>query len=276
MVGGKDAVFGEYTFNVVLKRNEMYFCSGAIIGPQHVITAAHCVIRDDDEEFQFLALQVVAGTNNYANSEIRGIEIDVVQYYVLSEYYHSRDRKMIDGDIAVLQLANALDLSRYNSLISSLDLPANNQQYVENIAMVFGFGWNSMKFDCKTCDPIRIVGGSLGNLRYAETEILQFSECPYDSDGIPYGPKHVCARIKQRSARHEGLCNGDSGGPLVYDDRILIAIVRSNNLLCDETYLPSVYTEIAPYREFIVNSMTGNLDESIVVISIMNQESNNV
>ena len=55
----------------------------------------------------------------------------------------------------------------------------------------------------------------------------------------------------------------DSGGPLVHKDRLLIGIVSSSPLGCDETVAPSVYTRVTSYIPFITNAVNNIVSEDM-------------
>lgn len=43
IVGGKDALSGQFPYQVSLRKNKSHFCGGSIIDSRTILTAAHCV-----------------------------------------------------------------------------------------------------------------------------------------------------------------------------------------------------------------------------------------
>ena len=43
IVGGQETTPNEYPWNIFLKRNGSYYCTGIIMSPSRVLTAAHCL-----------------------------------------------------------------------------------------------------------------------------------------------------------------------------------------------------------------------------------------
>lgn len=48
IVGGELALPGQYPHQVALLRRSRFSCGGSIISRQHVLTAAHCVLENDE------------------------------------------------------------------------------------------------------------------------------------------------------------------------------------------------------------------------------------
>ncbi|KAJ8665168.1 hypothetical protein QAD02_006830 [Eretmocerus hayati] len=251
--GGLIAKPGEYTFSVVLRRSNEYYCSGSIISKKNVVTAASCVIKFDKSNFQYLPMQVIIGTSNYKKQhDLSSFVADVEKFYIPMHFFHKDESVKRIGDIAVLKLHQELDLRSSNRALSKLFL-SEMRSYVGEPAYLTGFGWDRVgrRFDVTTHRIIR-EGESSGKLKAAKTKVLEIQECEAVSNDEINSFKLMCARIKQRSESvPEGACTGDIGGPLVHNGDTLIGILVSYAGQCNEKTKPQLYTKVAAYNDFI-------------------------
>ena len=91
----------EFPYQIALLNNGTYMCGGGIINEQFVLTAAQCLI-DEDNYFNTIKLTVVTGTNDLNEESDTRVEVSVKKAYVPT-LYDGRSPKFA-GDIAVLKV----------------------------------------------------------------------------------------------------------------------------------------------------------------------------
>ncbi|XP_017462870.1 PREDICTED: coagulation factor IX-like, partial [Rhagoletis zephyria] len=114
IIGGEDALPGEFPWLCSLRSNNKHQCGGSIINSQFIVTAGHCIapVYNDDN------LEVVCGTNTISpsNTEVRA---KVVKKFLHSHFVFPQN------DIALLKLDHSLDLSLPR--LGSVCLPEPNE-----------------------------------------------------------------------------------------------------------------------------------------------------
>ncbi|KAL5279358.1 hypothetical protein ACFFRR_003757 [Megaselia abdita] len=213
--GGQNASAGQFPYQVSIQLNNKLHCGGSIIGPNVILTAAHCVYNYDIKH-----LRVVAGTTNLlaGNGVVRA-----VKRYVYHENYKHND---FDYDIGIVWVTQKFT---YNSFIAPISMPSANSDISTGPATVSGFGMTGPN--------------SLGTpyLQWATVNIEPYTTCQQYGQ---YSARMICASVTGMP----NSCPGDSGGPLVKGG-LLFGVV-SWGFGCGNPD-PGFYCYVPSYRNWI-------------------------
>ncbi|XP_030622983.1 uncharacterized protein LOC115806430 [Chanos chanos] len=232
VVGGVNAVEGEWPWQVSLHFSGHLYCGASVISSDWLVSAAHCFSRDRmSDPRQWLAhlgMLTQGGARHVA--EIRRIAVH--------EYY---DPRSFDYDIALLQLRRPWPPG-LASVIQPVCLPAPSQTLTpSHRCWVTGWGYRSE--DDKVLPTV---------LQKAEVNIISQSECKRRYG--PVSPRMLCAGVP---SGERDACRGDSGGPLScrasVGDRWFLTGIVSWGAGCGRPNLPGVYTRVAKFTDWIQN-----------------------
>lgn len=229
IVGGEDIDFArQYQWLVSLECDAgFHCCGGTLIGPKHVLTAAHCT--------QSRVARVKVGLHKRSASN--GADKSCVQTIrVKSIINHERynDNSLVN-DISILELQSPVE---FYEGIDDLDDPDGFNNDIGQMLTVAG--WGTTK-----------EGGSLSDapLR-VRVPVVNQQECAR-SYGGDVKNKMMCAGFTNGG---KDSCQGDSGGPLFgvkpNGEFVLTGIV-SWGQGCAQARYPGVYTRVASYRGWV-------------------------
>ena len=183
-------------------RSGALLCSGTVLDPLHVLTAAHCVFDLNGNVAAPSTLTVRAGASNYASpadgdgQQERGVSsFRVHPAYAWLTF-------LTPDDVAVIALSAPLDLS--TPQVQAAALPAGWGVYPDGASVTLaGFGRES-------------GGGSPdGTLNTLSATVDEQGDCgSFSNRVLPYNDAIAfCA-----AASSAAVCNGDSGAALVTAD----------------------------------------------------------
>merc|ERR1711936_534254 len=236
IVGGFEATPNQWPWQVALFIDNAWFCGGALISENYVLTAAHCA--DGATYFD-----IMAGAHNVRESSEPN-RVEVTSYNGWTHpLWNSND---LSGDLALVELPSPLPM---NDFISASCLPATGETPAVG-SMVTVTGWGK---------PSDSAGGISPVLREVrDIPVMTNADCNavygIVGDGV------VCID----TAGGRGSCNGDSGGPLVQkaggkaagDQWTQVGIVSFGASAGCEVGMPAGFTRTEYYLDWI-KSETG-------------------
>jgi len=186
IVGGYEAEPNQWPWQVALFVDNAWFCGGALISENYVLTAAHCV--DGASYFD-----VMAGAHNVReSSEPNRVEITSFNGWTHPQWSPND----LANDIALIELPSPIT---FNDYIKPSCLPESGDT-ADETELVTCTGWGK---------PSDSAGGISPVLRMVEDRpIISNSQCNAIYGIV--GPGVVCID----TTGGKGTCNGDSGGPL--------------------------------------------------------------
>ncbi|XP_063286938.1 uncharacterized protein LOC134572067 [Pelobates fuscus] len=238
IVGGTDAVEGEWPWQVLLLYKGGFICGGSLINEQWVLGAAHCFRLSSFPEYYTISLGIyqVGGSNPH------GITVQVERIIKHPDFGTTGDR----GDIALMKLRNPVNFTDY---IQSICLPAASVTFPSGLEC-WVTGWGT-----------RSSGGSLpsnNTLQQVMTPLIDYTQCDqmYHIGSSVSSYFTIVQEEKICSGYEEGgkdSCQGDSGGPLVckVDGIWVQAGIVSWGEGCALPNRPGVYTLVPAYESWV-------------------------
>ncbi|KAJ8684100.1 hypothetical protein QAD02_019892 [Eretmocerus hayati] len=250
-------------FLVSLQRSRRHFCGGSMISANVVLTAAHCV---DNVGVDSIRVRVGSW---YVTS---GGTLHNVSRKIIHEKYIQLTRVNLLNDIALLELNEPIKISG-----SSNPIPIYSSNKIipeDSIATAFGWGalysgppdssfrlpevasvikfnhTQSVKDSYQQVVEKKLIQWSVvlpRASRSVQLRTISKLECleSYRSKYLVTLENQICTAANTK----KDACVDDDGGPLVVNQQL--AGIISWGESCATPEYPRVYTEVAPYREWI-------------------------
>lgn len=239
---GQDAGLGQYPWMVNLmyyiRKIKTSICSGSLIHPLYVLTAAHCIQPGS----QPVSVRLGDYDRSTKIDSEEGIRAAPFKEYFIDKWmpHEQYQRGHRTHDIALISLARIVKL--VPGQIYPICLPLTEQMLMTKPSQLTVTGWGLT--EAKTQSNV---------LKAATLQVMDSSEyC--QQEGL------ICARGRN----NEGHCQGDSGGPLQkvmpYNGSfrtVLFGVVSGGAATCstrDDT--PGVSTMVGYHIRWILNHMT--------------------
>ncbi|XP_043661958.1 serine protease grass [Drosophila teissieri] len=236
VINGQIATYNSSPWMVFLKSTDGAFvCGGTLITNRLVLTAAHCLQRN-----QTLFARLGEYKRSAKDGECVGTYCHVrVKHKVDGAFKPRRfDSKMLWNDIAILRLEKPVV---YRANIRPICILVNTKwrKYIDSIPILTGTGWGITE-DGNDSDFLRTL-----DIRRQPPQVCR------QYIGANIVGNQFCA-----GNRNSNLCNGDSGGPLgalvPYKNSkryVQIGIASFTRRKCEYA---SVYTNVMSHIDFIL------------------------
>ncbi|XP_037959316.1 seminase-like [Teleopsis dalmanni] len=221
IIGGRKTTIANMKYLVNLRKDGRFVCGGALVKPQFVVSAAHCV-----KGVALRRFTVHAGSSYLDRGSVTR---KIIKAAIPKSFTMTRMR----NDVAVLKLGSPLT----GENIGTINLCSGGVNVGRSVQVS---GWGVTKSgtsrtsnQVKTA-TLKIISKSRCTKRYRRQAVLSKSM--------------MCARWKGRDT-----CQGDSGGPLVYNGEL--CGITSWGIGCANRAYPGIYTNVNVVRGFIQKNM---------------------
>lgn len=268
IVGGEEAEAGVWPWQVALikpsgnpdSRFYQFFCSGSVIAPRWVLTAAHCVEALDVGE-----VQVLVGVNDLKDRA--GRRIDVTAIHIHDSY---DSETLGQHDIAVLRLVSSAGvqpiqlwdgrrsaaIARPGRMATTIGWGRLRPIRCEPGAMAgarrcrSNGGGRGHYVDALTGRPVDLDKVRTSRLMQVELPLVDEETCRRVYPGEEIDHRTLCAGFHQGG---KASCQGDSGGPLMVNDGgtwVQVGVV-SWGATCAKPGTYGVYANVGAFADWL-------------------------
>ncbi|XP_064628688.1 uncharacterized protein LOC135488147 [Lineus longissimus] len=252
VVGGIPTEQGEWPWLISLMWQGIgHKCGGSLIHPQWVLTAAHCVLRNDTKSGHEMVRPSMwtarVGEHNFELEQRLYADFEVERIIPHPQF----SWKTLFNDLCLFKLNRSVEMSDY---VNTICLPGEEETVVAGEECQVG-GWGYMTYmygdytDISNHVDVTVVDTQQCDILYEESfqSHLNITEekmlCAHGTDG------------------GKDSCQGDSGGPLICQkgEKWVQFGVTSFGQGCGDKKFPGVYTNVRKHMEWIDAEIVANI-----------------
>ncbi|NXE99930.1 CATG protein, partial [Menura novaehollandiae] len=197
-----------------------YTCGGFLIGPDAVLSAAHCVDKKGT-----VKITVTLGAHDITKKESSQQKFHVGQWVIHPKY----SNHTLENDIVLLKLKPKAKITKY---VQNISLPRSNERVRPGTECnVSGWGWTSK------------TGNKTNVMREVKLKVQSEEKCQQEF------PKYQCQSMICVGDEYlnKAPYSGDSGGPLVCNQKAHGIVSHGHKY----RLFPEVFTRISYFERWI-------------------------